>query len=166
MKLNSLYNPLYTSGGVKYKLFLVMRLTAIMLLIGALHLSAATYSQSISIKRHNASLESIFKDIKKQTGYTFFYTEKVNTTGESLNVDMTNASLKEVLDFCLFGLKLNYTIINKTIVIRTIIPETKTSNEPDKAINAPLEIKGVCTLPLRWYIAGCKENLISYFWIN
>ena len=144
MKFKFLYNPLCSIGPVKYKFLIVMKFTAILILIGTLHLSAASYSQSISITRHNATLETIFKDIKSQTGYTFFYTEKVNTTKQTLDVDLKNVSLKDALDYCLKGLKLNYTIIDKTIVIQQIVPETKTDapvpdNVSDKTI---IEAKG------------------------
>jgi TonB-linked SusC/RagA family outer membrane protein len=119
-----------------------MKLTAILILVGALHLSAASYSQSISITRHNANLATIFKDIKSQTGYTFFYPETVNTIQQSIDVDVKNASLKEVLDYCLKGLRFNYTIINKTIVIRQMVAENKTVNEPGKKIAQAITVSG------------------------
>ena len=73
MKLTFLYKPVCEIRKVKYKLLIVMKLTAILLLIGAMHLSAATYSQKVSVSRRNATLETVFQDIKKQTGYLFFY---------------------------------------------------------------------------------------------
>lgn len=100
-----------------------MKLTAILMFIGIMHLSAATYSQNVTISRHNTNLKTIFKDIKSQTGYTFFYTEKINTTQQSIDAQFKNASIGEVLDYCLKGLKLNYTIVNKTIVIRQVVAE-------------------------------------------
>lgn len=123
MKLKFLYNPADTAGYVRRKLFIVMKLTAIFMFIGIMHLSAAVYSQNVTISRHNANLKTIFKDIKSQTGYTFFYTEKINTTRQSIDIQLKDASIKEVLDYCLKGLKLNYTIVDKTIVIRQVITE-------------------------------------------
>ncbi|HEY9197359.1 MAG TPA: carboxypeptidase-like regulatory domain-containing protein, partial [Mucilaginibacter sp.] len=93
-----------------------MKLTTILILIGALHLSAATYSQTVTLSRHGATLEALFKDIKKQTGYTFFYTGKVDTH-QTLDVQVKNASLEEALNACLKNLDLSYTIVDKTIVI-------------------------------------------------
>jgi TonB-linked SusC/RagA family outer membrane protein len=128
-------------GQVKYKILLVMKLTAILLFIGVLHLSAASYSQSVSISKHNSNLETIFKAIKKQTGYTFFYTDKVNTTQQKLDVDLNNVSLTDALDYCLKGQQLNYTIINKTIVIRLVAPDVKAPAE-EKVINQTINIQG------------------------
>jgi TonB-linked SusC/RagA family outer membrane protein len=141
MKLKFLYSPLCAIGPVKYKTLLVMKLTAILLFIGVLHLSAASYSQSVSISKHNSNLETIFKAIKKQTGYTFFYTDKVNTTQQNIDVDLNNVPLKEALDYCLKGLQLNYTIINKTIVIRPIPPEVNTPTQV-KPVDQSVAIQG------------------------
>ncbi|GAA4311886.1 TonB-dependent receptor [Mucilaginibacter gynuensis] len=95
-----------------------MKLTVLLLIIGSLHLSAAVYSQNVTISRHDASLETIFKDIKKQTGYLFFYTSSVNVSTPKQDVELKNVPLTEALNTCLANLKLVYTIVDKTIVIR------------------------------------------------
>jgi len=117
MKLTFLYNPVSQIQRVKYKLLIVMKLTAILLLIGTLHLSAASFSQSVTISRKNATLETIFKDIKQQTGYLFFYTGKVKASDQRLNVELKNVPLNEALKICLQNDNLNFTIVNKTIVL-------------------------------------------------
>lgn len=121
MKLTFLYNPVCQIWRVKYKFFIVMKLTAILLLIGTLHLSASTYSQTITISRRNTTLETVFKDIKGQTGYLFFYNGKVNTTSQHLNVELKNVPLEEALNSFLKESNLIYTIVNKTIVIRELM---------------------------------------------
>jgi TonB-linked SusC/RagA family outer membrane protein len=98
-----------------------MKLTILLLVIGTLHISAATYSQTISISRHNASLKTIFKDIKKQSGYLFFYNGNINITGQKLNVDLKDATIEEALMACLPA-ELTYIIVDKTIVIRKKLP--------------------------------------------
>jgi len=112
-----------------------MKLTAILLLFGALHLSAAGYSQNVTISRKNTTLETVFKDIKKQTGYLFFYSGKVNTTSQLLNVELKNVPLDEALAVCLANNNLTYTIVNNTIVIRNkISPLPVTTVSADKSI--------------------------------
>jgi len=115
-----------------------MKLTAILLLIGTLHLSAASYSQSVSISRKNTTLETVFKDIKKQTGYLFFYNGKVNLTGQTLNVELKNVPLEEALKACLAQQNLTYNIVDKTIVIRKL---PSSSAMDDNAVRY-LEITG------------------------
>ncbi|HEX8609517.1 MAG TPA: hypothetical protein VF679_12825, partial [Pedobacter sp.] len=97
MKLTFLYNPAFSMQRVKCKFLRVMKLTAILLLIGTLHLSAASYSQSITISKRNTTLSSLFKDVKKQTGYLFFYNGKVNINNQTLSVELKNVSLEEAL---------------------------------------------------------------------
>ncbi|MES2455913.1 MAG: SusC/RagA family TonB-linked outer membrane protein [Bacteroidota bacterium] len=95
-----------------------MKLTAILLLIGTLHLSAASYSQNVTVSRKNTTLETVIKDIKQQTGYLFFYSGKVNLKKQTLNVELKNVPLEEALKACLADQNLTYNIVDKTIVIR------------------------------------------------
>ena len=137
MKLTSLYNPVSMIQAVKFKLLLVMKLTSILLLIGTLHVTAAGFSQTITISRKNTTLETVFKDIKRQTGFLFFYNEKVNLTKNNVSVELSNASLDQALQACLSGQNLQYDIINKTIVIRNKLPSGTAEKTNDK-----IEING------------------------
>ncbi len=128
MKITCLYKVAGYPWTVKFKILLVMKLTAILLFISALHLSAASFSQTVSISRKNTSLEAVFKDIKAQTGYLFFYNEKVNTKAKNISVDMKNVPLEQALDICLEGQNLIYDIVNKTIVVRKKEPEKVSVN--------------------------------------
>lgn len=113
-----------------------MKLTAILLLFGAMHLSAAVYSQNVTISRKNTTLETVFKDIKKQTGYLFFYSGKVNTTSQLLNVELKNVPIDEALAACLINNNLTYTIVNNTVVIRNKVNSPNTAAlSADKSIS-------------------------------
>jgi TonB-linked SusC/RagA family outer membrane protein len=127
MKLTFLYNAVYSVRSVKYKFLLVLKLIAILILVGALHVSAASYSQTVTLSGKGKSLENVFKDIKQQTGYLFFYNEKVSLKGKTTNADLRNVTLQEALDACLKNNGLSYTIVDKTIVIRNKEPEEKVS---------------------------------------
>lgn len=118
MKLTFLYNPVFSMRRVKYKLLIVMKLTAILLLIGTMHLSAASYSQNVTVSRKNTTLETVFGDIKKQTGYLFFYSGRVNLNKQLLNVELKNVPLEEALKACLTDQNLTFNIVDKTIVVR------------------------------------------------
>ncbi|MBO9728529.1 MAG: SusC/RagA family TonB-linked outer membrane protein [Chitinophaga sp.] len=88
-----------------------------LLTIVLLYLPVTAASQYVTISRHNASLESIFSDIKKQTGYTFFYKGNIDPTSLKTDVELKNASLEDALKSCLKKFNLSYTIVNKTIVV-------------------------------------------------
>lgn len=132
MKLTFLYNAVCAIRGVKCKFLLVLKLTTILLLVGVLHLSAASYSQTVTISGKNRSLESVFKDIKQQTGYLFFYSEKVTIKGKTVDANFHDAPLVDVLNACLKDFDLSFTIVSKTIVIQNKIPE------PQPAPAAPM----------------------------
>jgi TonB-linked SusC/RagA family outer membrane protein len=95
-----------------------MKLTAILLLIGTMHLAAASYSQRVTISRKNTTLETVFKDIKQQTGYLFFYSGKVDLKRQTLDIELRNATLEGALQAVLYNQNLIYNIVDKTIVIR------------------------------------------------
>jgi TonB-linked SusC/RagA family outer membrane protein len=138
MKLTFLYNPVCAIRRVKYKFLIVLKLTTILLLISALHLSAASYSQSVTISRKSATLETVLKDIKKQTGFLFFYNGKVNITSKTMDVELRNVPLTEALNSCLANYDLIYSIVDKTIVIRNKIAD----NAVIEPVNDKLEISG------------------------
>ncbi|AYL93876.1 SusC/RagA family TonB-linked outer membrane protein [Mucilaginibacter celer] len=123
MKLTFLYNAVCAIRGVKYKILLVLKLTTILLLVGALHLSAASYSQTVTLSGKNKSVQSVFTDIKRQTGYLFFYSDKVNLKGKTIDADFHNTQLVDALTACLKNFDLSFTIVGKTIVIQNKIPE-------------------------------------------
>ncbi|WP_256004643.1 SusC/RagA family TonB-linked outer membrane protein [Pedobacter deserti] len=141
MKLTFLYNPVSRIQRVKYKILIAMKLTAILLLLGTMHLSAAVYSQNVTLSRRNATLESLFNDVKKQTGYLFFYNGKINTKNRLLNVELKNVPLEEALQAFLDKQDLTYKIVDRTIVIMN---EAQTMNQSlmDQINARRLEITG------------------------
>src|SRR5690606_35927109 len=119
MKFTFLYkSPLY-GRPVRSKLLMVMKLTSILLLFCAMHVSAAGYSQQISISKKETNLKEVFAEIKNQSGYTVFYSDRVDPSSHALDVQFKNLPLREALDRCLSGQGLTYTIVNKTIVVKT-----------------------------------------------
>lgn len=101
----------------KSKTVLVMKLTAILLLLGCLHVTAAGIAQKVSITQEKEPLKKIFAQIKKQTGYVFFYNARLLENAKPVTIAVHNADMKEVLDQCFKDQPLTYRIVNRTIVI-------------------------------------------------
>lgn len=95
-----------------------MKLTAILMLAAALHVSAAGFSQTITLSRKNAPLGRIFTEIQKQSGYSLLYDMKLIRSAAPITIDVQNATVEEVLDKCLKGHSLTYVIRNNIIVIQ------------------------------------------------
>ena len=107
-----------TPLGYIHKFLLIMKLTTIILIVTFLHVSAAGIAQKITYKNNSASLEQIFKEIRKQTGYNVLVSSNKIKDVQPQAVNFENASLKEVLDMALKGQPLTYNIEDKTILIR------------------------------------------------
>lgn len=87
-----------------------MRMTAVLMLAMALETHANTYSQNISLRSRDISLDKVFHLLNKQTGYSFFWDDQVLAGVGHVSVDVKNVTMQEALDLCLRGTQLTYTI--------------------------------------------------------
>ena len=119
----------------------IMKLTAFILRVCLLQVSANSRAQEkITIKEKGASLVKIFTQINKQTGYNFFFTNEDLRNAKPVDIEVKNASLKEVLDILFKKQDLTY-IISENII--TIV--SKKNNAPHKeesALPPPIDIYG------------------------
>lgn len=105
------------SQRAKAKTILVMKLTAVLILAGFLQVSAAGFSQTVTITKENIPLQKLFREIKKQTGYVFFYNMRLLQKTHPVNIDVKNKNLQEVLDQVFTAQPVTYSIVNKTVVV-------------------------------------------------
>jgi TonB-linked SusC/RagA family outer membrane protein len=96
-----------------------MKLTALLIFIGFLQVNAAAFGQQhINLTANNMSLEKLFKQLEKQSGYSFFYKADVLKNMPNVNVEINDASIDEVLKKCFANKPLDYMIVDKSVVIR------------------------------------------------
>lgn len=95
-----------------------MKLSAIILLSACLQVSAKSYAQRVTLSERNASLETVFRYIEKQTGYVFFFDQHLLDKAKKVSVDLKRASLEKALQACFADQPLSYSIVGKNIVIR------------------------------------------------
>jgi len=100
------------------KMLLIMRLTAIILLAACLGASAHGNAQQVTLSLKNASIETVFKEISKQTGYEFLYGSKMLRVAKPVSIEVRNTDLKQVLDLCFSEQPLTFNIVDKTIIIK------------------------------------------------
>ena len=125
------------------KMLLVMKLTAILLIAVCLQANAHVFSQKITLKEQNVSLEKVFREIRKQTNYQFFYPDEIVRKAKKVTIDIRNGTLKQVLDVCFSGQLLAYTVSDNIIIIKRRPEETE--NRPNLVAPVPAEIKGRVT---------------------
>src|SRR6187549_2102228 len=94
-----------------------MKLTAIIILSACLTASVNGYGQKVTISEKNASLEKVFKEIKKQTGYVFFYDVSIFDGAKPVTLKVKDVAIEQVLKEILQDQLLDYSIENKTIAI-------------------------------------------------
>ncbi|NML21483.1 SusC/RagA family TonB-linked outer membrane protein [Pseudoflavitalea sp. G-6-1-2] len=95
-----------------------MKLIALLMFAGCLQVSAKGYAQKITLHEKNAPLQKIFKEIKKQSGYFFLYTDELIRDTRNTDVNVKNVSLEDALDEAFRDQPLTFTIVNRTIIIK------------------------------------------------
>jgi TonB-linked SusC/RagA family outer membrane protein len=142
MLFKALCKSCYLQHGFVTKTLLVMKLTSVLLLSVCLQAHAASYGQSISLSVKNASLEKVFEEIKKQTGYSIFFNYRLIEKAHPVTLHIRNEAIGKVLEACLHDQGLDYEIENGSIVI------TRSNLSPPAPITSlppPLEIHGTVT---------------------
>ena len=100
------------------KIFLVMRMIVVMLTVACLQVSAGGYSQKLSLSVKRQSLEDVFREIKQQTGYVFWYKLDMLKHAKKVTISVFDQDLVKVLDAIFKDQPLNYEIVDKTIAIK------------------------------------------------
>jgi TonB-linked SusC/RagA family outer membrane protein len=108
-----------------------------------LQAEAGVFAQKITLSEKGASLDELFKAIKKQSGYTFFYKNKFLKNSRPVFINVKNADIKEVLDLCLKGQDLSYEFAGKIIVIKSTSSLQSKPNAPPTLAN--ITVKGTVT---------------------
>jgi len=98
-----------------------------------LQVSAGTYSQQITISIRNATLEKVFSEIERQSGYTVWYEKEYIAKLGRVDIDLKEATIEKTLDVCLKDQPLSYSIVARMIVIRKKEIE-KSPNPPAPAV--------------------------------
>jgi TonB-dependent starch-binding outer membrane protein SusC len=122
------------------KVLVMAKLTIFLILIATLQSYSKGYSQgNITLAEKQAPLKKIFKEINRQAGYLFAYQDEWLAKTKPVSIQVTNASLEDVLKICLQDQPVTYSLMGKTIVLTPKAEEKRpTINEqatPEKKID-------------------------------
>lgn len=118
----------------------VLKVTIILLTASFLHAGANGCIQNkVTLNLRNASLEQVFSEIRKQTGYDFFYKEDLVRNAKKVSVQVKDALLTYVLDLCLQNQSLTYIISGTGIIIKE---SSAHIFEMEGDSKSPIDIKG------------------------
>lgn len=118
MQINPLSGRRRLQRGLMAKTLLIMKLIAFLLLVACLQVSAAGNSQTITLSEKNAALPKVFESIEKQTNYVFFFDADLISKAKKVSVQLSNASIDDVLRACFKDQPLEYVIVGNIVVIK------------------------------------------------
>ncbi|SHM58358.1 TonB-linked outer membrane protein, SusC/RagA family [Chitinophaga jiangningensis] len=88
------------------------------LLLLFIQLSTAAYSQQVNVTLNNVPVEQFFKEVKKQTGYVFFYDEHIIRQIGKVTLNLHAVSLENALAACFKNQPVEWKISGKNIFLR------------------------------------------------
>ncbi len=93
-------------------------MTIFLLTAACLQVGAVGYSQKVNLSARQQSLEKVFKEIKSQTGYVFWYKVDMLNHAGKVTVELKNVDLARALDEIFSHQPLTYTIVDRTIAVK------------------------------------------------
>ncbi|MFS8083888.1 MAG: SusC/RagA family TonB-linked outer membrane protein [Ginsengibacter sp.] len=94
-----------------------MKLVMIFMVAGFLQVSAKLPAQNISISGKNLSLKKVFKEIKQQAGYVFFYDAALLKKANAVSINVSNATIEATLNEAFKNQPLTWSIQEKTVTV-------------------------------------------------
>ncbi|MGE7777659.1 TonB-dependent receptor [Chitinophaga sp. NPDC101104] len=121
-----------------------MKLTALFLLSACMCVSAKTLSQQVTISEKNAPLEKVFREIKRQTGFSFVYTAKQLEKAAPVTLSVKNRHISEVLEACFRNQPLVFTLLDDVVIVKEKAASAAARSEIPDA-KPLMQIKGKVT---------------------
>lgn len=104
--------------GYVLKLWLIMRLTIVILVAAIMQVSASGFAQKINLNKSNAPLEDVLKDLRKQSGYNFVVAGELLDRANSVTISVKDVEFERVLDQIFEKLPISYEINNNTVTLK------------------------------------------------
>lgn len=113
-------------------------LLALCLLLVFMQATASVYAQKVTLSVKDMPLTRLFREVRKQTGFAFLYNNASLQATKPVTMQVSGASLEEVMALALKGQPLSYTISNNTIILKTApVPKEEKPVQVE-----PIEVKG------------------------
>lgn len=147
MYLNALFKASWTGTCFSVpKIWITMQLTGVIILACCLQVSAAAFGQKVTIRHKTMTLKDVFKDIRKQTGYNFIYSDRTIEGSGTITLNVKDAAIRDVLNQAFEGLPLSYTIENNVIIVKRTADLTGFVRNPELTkVPDQKEVSGIVT---------------------
>ncbi len=147
--------------GIRYmpfKTLLTMKFTFLLTFVACIQIKAAVYSQQVSLSLKKAPLEKVIKEIRKQTGYAFFYDAAYLKEAAPVSVNLKNTPIKQALSNIFERQRFTWEVLDKTIIL-TPIRNQKDIGQVKSSTSIAIEIKGRVTDTTNRPIAGVTVSV-------
>jgi len=138
MKKN-LIGLIFPGRGKLKKLFLIMKLTTVLLLVLTLHLSATVYSQTtkFSMDFKGKTVREVFNIIENQSRFRFFFNDDFKLIDEKVNIDVKDVSVEAILDELFLNSDISYKVLPNDLIVLTT-----SQNSTQLPVNQSKTVKG------------------------
>ncbi len=115
---------LYKKRRQVHQLIFIMKLMFVFLFAGMVSIHAEVFSQTYTFSLKNAQLRDVIRNIEKESDYRFFFSDDVANLDQTIQVDVTNATIDQLLNTILSPYGLGYKKLENNLII--ISPYTAT----------------------------------------
>jgi len=126
------------------KIWLIVKLSIVLLTAAFLHVQASGLSQSITLSGKDLDIKQVFTAIKKQTGYVVFYKKGLLEGSRSVTLSVHDMPLADFLAVSLKDQPFTWLVLDKTISLsRKPVPAPPVQSPPvsDK-LPPPIPVSG------------------------
>ena len=100
-------------------------------------------SQVVTLLFKDAPLQKVFAEIRKQTGYSFAYSETDLSAARRVNINISKTRIQDALSVLFQDQPLTYTIIERVIIIKA--KSEKKINQEQSSVQALMDVRGKVT---------------------
>lgn len=124
------------------------KLATTLLILFCLQVRAQALGQgniTITLSVKDAPAEQVFRELRKQSGFTFVYTDKLLNRLSRITFSVNKVSFEDVLSLVFKGQPATYTIIDKLVVLK--LREVATAQPPGQDVSEalPIDVTGKVT---------------------
>jgi TonB-linked SusC/RagA family outer membrane protein len=138
------------------KLILIMKLSALFLMVLSLNLSASVYSQNtrFTVDLNGKSVREVFQFIEKESEFRFFYNDDFSYIDKVVNLNVKNENVEQILARLFETSDITYKVFDNNLVVLTLkqdlqqvsVKGTITDAATSEALpGANVQVKGTTT---------------------
>ncbi|SIN76648.1 TonB-linked outer membrane protein, SusC/RagA family [Chitinophaga niabensis] len=143
------------------KMLRIMRFTSVLLLAICLHVSANTFSQSVTFSGKAVPMEKVFATIKKQTGFVVWGKSDLLKQAGTVSASVQNMPLTSFLELILKDQPLNFKIADKTIMLYGKPGSTVITPVAEPVRGHVSDSTGVSLIGASVYVMGSNQSVVT-----